>query len=67
MVQESNAVGLTIQRLLKSKEAAFLLGISTRKLWGLAVSREIPSIRIGRSVRYDPGDLQAYISRRKTK
>ncbi len=51
--------------LLRSDEAAKLLAISPRTLWSLADEGEIPVVRIGRSVRYDPADLQDYIERQK--
>ena len=54
-----------IPGLLRSDEAAKLLAISLRKLWTLADQGEIPVVRIGRSVRYDPTDLQNYIERQK--
>lgn len=52
--------------LLKPSEAASRLRISERTLWNLARSGEIPSFRVGRSTRYRPADLEAWIeSRRK--
>ena len=54
-----------IPGLLRSDEAARLLAISPRKLWTLADDGEIPVVRIGRSVRYDPADLRDYIERQK--
>lgn len=51
--------------LLRPEEAAEALSISPRKLWGLSDSGEIPCVRIGRSVRYDPRDLEAFIARTK--
>ena len=51
--------------LLRPAEAAEALAISPRKLWELTDRREIPSVRIGRSVRYDPGDLRRWINEQK--
>ena len=51
--------------LWNSREAAKALSISERTLWGLTQSGEIPCVRIGRSVRYDPADLRAWIESRK--
>ena len=53
--------------LLKVKETAAVLSISARKLWELTNRGEIPHVRVGRSVRYDPADLQAWIERHKHK
>ena len=53
------------QLLLDPLRAAQALSISPRTLWGLTRSGEIPAIRLGRLIRYDPRDLTAYIDRRK--
>jgi len=53
--------------LLNTKNAARALAISTRKLWELTNCREIPSVRIGRRVLYDPRDLQGWIEKMKKK
>jgi excisionase family DNA binding protein len=52
--------------LWTSKEAAKALAISQRKLWGLTNDKLIPCVRIGRSVRYDPADIRAFIDAQKT-
>lgn len=51
--------------LLKPVEAAKTLSISPRLLWALTDRGEIPCIRIGRAVRYDPRDLTAWIAKKK--
>jgi excisionase family DNA binding protein len=51
--------------LLKPAEAAKLLQIGERTLWRLTDAGEIPCIRIGRSVRYDPADLRVWIAAKK--
>jgi excisionase family DNA binding protein len=48
---------------LRGSEAASMLGISSRKLWALTNSGEIPAVRFGRSVRYRPVDLQEWLDR----
>ena len=48
--------------LLKSKEAASLLGISERKLWTMTNCGEIPSVRLGKSVRYRRQTLEAFVA-----
>lgn len=55
-----------LPKLLKPKEAAEVLSVSERTLWNLTRNEEIPAVRIGRSVRYDPDDLREWIERRKT-
>ncbi len=53
--------------LLKPREAARCLAISERKLWGLTKRDEIPCVRIGRAVRYDPTDLTRWIEGQKVR
>jgi excisionase family DNA binding protein len=52
--------------LLTSREAATILNVSARTLWTLTNEGDLPSVRVGHSVRYDPADLRAWIERRKT-
>ena len=52
-------------QLLKAPEAARLLASGTRKLWELTNRGEIPHVRIGRAVRYDGCDLEAWIEKQK--
>ena len=51
--------------LLPGKEAARILGISTRTLWTLSNMGAIPSIRIGRAVRYSVSDLHLFIDNQR--
>lgn len=50
--------------LLTAREAAQVLCLSARKLWGLTASGEIPCVRIGRSVRYSARELERWIASR---
>lgn len=50
--------------LLRAAEAAHFLAISPRKLWELTNCREIPAIRIGRSLRYPTEDLRIWVAKR---
>jgi excisionase family DNA binding protein len=56
---------MTQALLLTTPQAARSLAISERTLWDLTKRGEIPAVRIGRSVRYDPEDLKAWIDRQK--
>jgi excisionase family DNA binding protein len=59
---------MTVDRLLyTAREAAQTLAVSERTLWSLTQSGEIRYVRIGRSVRYDAEDIQAFIDAHKTK
>ena len=51
--------------LIDARRASLILSISPRKLWELTNTREIPSLRIGRAVRYSPDDLREWIDVRK--
>ena len=52
--------------LIKAPEAAKVLALSERTLWTLANTGEIPHVRVGRAVRYDPADLRSWIARKTT-
>lgn len=51
--------------LLNARDAAQALAISERNLWERTKTGEIPSLKIGRSVRYCVRDLEAWIDRQK--
>lgn len=55
---------MTVQgerRLLNVCEAAAYLGVSSKSLYTRASARQIPSVKIGRSLRFDVRDLDAII------
>jgi excisionase family DNA binding protein len=54
-----------VRLLLTPNEAARSLSICPRTLWTLTHEGQIPFVRIGRLVRYSPGDLQAWIEKQK--
>ena len=58
---------LTDSLLWTSRQAAKALAISERKLWDLTNEGAIPCIRIGRAVRYDPGDIRTWIDAQKNR
>lgn len=62
----TNESGTTLAPLLTVREAADVLKISERTLWTLTNSGEVPSVRVGRSVRYDQNDLTEWIASCKT-
>jgi excisionase family DNA binding protein len=51
--------------LLTANETATRLHISPRTLWSLTKAGDVECVRIGRSVRYTPAALEAYIASRK--
>jgi len=60
-----STVPLDGHRLMNPRQAAELLAISARTLWTLTNRREIPSIRIGRCIRYLERDLVAWIQKHR--
>ena len=51
--------------LLTVRRAAKVLALSERTLWSLTQAGQIPAVRFGRSVRYDPADLRRWIEAAK--
>lgn len=51
--------------LLTPNQAAEALAISPRMLWGLTASGEMPSVRIGRCVRYSVDELREWIAQQQ--
>lgn len=64
MVAKSHALPQVL--LVDAREAAKVLALSPRKLWSLTAGGEVPCVRIGRMVRYDPVDLRAWIEAQKS-
>ena len=54
-------------RLMRSKEAAKYLCVSEKTLWNLQKAGEVRAVKLGRLIRYDPADLDAFIEQAKTK
>jgi len=54
-------------QLLNSKQAAASLGLGVRTLQERVAAREIGSIKIGKSVRFHPDDIAAFIERNRLK
>jgi excisionase family DNA binding protein len=52
-----------IPELLTAEEVASRLRLALSTIYGLARSGELPSVRIGGAVRFDPADLNEYLSR----
>ena len=57
--------GCAIPALLDAKQLTGILFISARKIHQDTKSGAIRSVRLGRLVRYDPRDIEAYIRSRK--
>jgi excisionase family DNA binding protein len=50
------------RELLRPRQAAELLNISEQSLWSLSNAGQVPFVRIGRLVRYDPVTLDRWIN-----
>jgi excisionase family DNA binding protein len=53
------------ERLLTIREAALYLAVSVSTLYGWVWQRRIPFVKIGRALRFDPQDLQAFVDANK--
>lgn len=62
---EEEPMSDTETRLITIVEAAEIVGLSRSKLYELLASRELPSVRIGRSRRIDLADLERFIERHR--
>ena len=51
--------------LLTAAETSKALSLSARTIWSLTASGELPSVRIGRSVRYSIDDLREWVDKQK--
>lgn len=54
-----------IAPLLDAKQVAALLGVSVRTVQQLAASRQLPSVPVGRLVRFRPEDVEAFVASRR--
>lgn len=61
MASLPNTPGAMPPMLIDVRAACQTLAVGRRKLWSLTICNAIPSRRIGRSVRYDPAELRAWI------
>lgn len=52
---------MEIEKLVTAEKVAQILGISRSKAYAMMRQREIPTIRIGKSVRVVVEDLESYI------
>jgi excisionase family DNA binding protein len=55
------------RRLITIQEASKLLSVSVSTLYGWVWQRRIPFVKLGRSVRFDIGDLEKFIEKNKLK
>ena len=53
------------KRLLNAEGAGVYLGLSTHTIYKKARRREIPSVKVGRSLRFDVAALDRYIEQHK--
>ena len=48
---------------LRPREAARALGLSSRKLWSMTASGEVPHVRLGRAILYPIDSLREWLAR----
>ena len=56
---------MTMQRLLTKKDVEDLLAMKERTINNLMANGELPYIKIGKSVRFDPKDVEEFVARQK--
>jgi excisionase family DNA binding protein len=66
-MSDTERLGREEVRLLNIKEAARFLGTTDKTLYTKVWRREIPFIKLGRSVRFDLRDLEALIERSRVR
>ncbi len=54
------------KKLFSPREAAEMLGISTRSLWTLTNCGKIASVRVGKLVKYSEADVDAFIAENRS-
>lgn len=65
-IKRTGTAGIPIQ-LLKTDEAAAALGIGRRTLQERVAARELACVKIGKSIRFHPDDISAFIERNRHK
>lgn len=58
---------IKMSSLLNAKQTAKLLNINLFTLYSLSRRKAIPTIKIGKLVRYDQNDLEAWLQEQKVK
>lgn len=62
MTSDSPTPAPPLQLLIDAKQARAVLHLGERRLWELTNCNAIPSRRIGRTVRYVPAELAAWVA-----
>jgi predicted DNA-binding transcriptional regulator AlpA len=52
--------------LIDANAAASALGVCSKTVWTLTKNNDLPCVRIGQRVLYDPRDLRTWVDRQKT-
>lgn len=52
------------QNALKANDLAMLLGVTPQHVYKMAAQQDIPSFRVGRSVRFDPSQVAEWLRRK---
>ena len=56
---------MSIKRLLKAPELAEYIGTTTLNVYQMVSKKQIPFVKIGRSVRFDKWDIDRFIEAHK--
>jgi excisionase family DNA binding protein len=60
-----SAPSTTASGLLTAEQVAAILSVSERYVWRLGRDGELPRVQLGKYVRFDPADVEAFIEARK--
>lgn len=52
---------MTISKLVSADEVAAVLGVTTARVYEMARQGVLPSVRLGRQIRFDPDRIKAWI------
>lgn len=61
----ARAPDITYRPLLTLQDVAGLLRIHERTIRRLVAARRMPCVRLGRTLRFDPSDIERWVSARK--
>lgn len=59
------AVGEPVEGLWRVAEVAAFLGVHPKDVYAWALRGDLPCVRLGRRVRFDPGDVRRWVAARK--
>lgn len=62
---DQKTIATCVEPLITYREAAEILGVTERTVSSLVKEGKLRAVRFGRSVRFDPADIRAFIEQGK--